>query len=84
MYQYFFEKKALRAFKKLPGEIQDRILKKLDFFVTSGNPLVFAECLINYGLGEYRFRVGDYRVIFDLDGEDIEIVEVGHRREIYK
>lgn len=35
-------------------------------------------------LGSYRFRIGDYRVVFDLEGDQIVILRVGHRREIYK
>ncbi len=35
-------------------------------------------------LGSYRFRVGDYRVIFDLEGEEIVVLRVGHRKEIYR
>lgn len=37
-------------------------------------------------LGGYRFRIGDYRVIFDLEGEDEDIVvlRVGHRSLIYR
>jgi len=29
-------------------------------------------------LGSYRFRVGDYRVIFDIEGDDIVTLRVGH------
>ncbi len=35
-------------------------------------------------MGTYRFRVGNYRVIFDLDDEQIVILRVGHRRDIYR
>jgi mRNA interferase RelE/StbE len=35
-------------------------------------------------LGPYRFRIGDYRVIFDLVDDEIVVLRVGHRREIYK
>ena len=35
--------------------------------------------------GFYKLRVGDYRVIYELDAENqlIIIIRVGHRREIY-
>ncbi|MBW2067248.1 MAG: type II toxin-antitoxin system RelE/ParE family toxin, partial [Deltaproteobacteria bacterium] len=29
-------------------------------------------------LGTYRFRIGDYRVIFDIEGKDIVVLRVGH------
>jgi len=83
MYQYFFEQKAVGDIKKLPKDIQKRIIKKLDFFC-SKDPLIFACHLKNYELGTYRFRIGDYRVIFDLEEDRIIILAVGHRREIYK
>jgi mRNA interferase RelE/StbE len=35
-------------------------------------------------LGAYRFRIGDYRVVFDLEGDEIVILRVGHRRDIYR
>lgn len=36
--------------------------------------------------GRFRLRVGDYRVIYRIDGDElvIEVVEVGHRREVYR
>jgi mRNA interferase RelE/StbE len=84
MYSYEFKPQAIRDFKKLPKNIQIRIIKKLDYFVSSEDPLIFADHLINYELGSYRFRVGDYRIIFDIEDETIIILTLGHRREIYR
>ena len=38
------------------------------------------------GLEEYRIRVGDYRVLYTIDDRIrlIEIIAVGHRREVYR
>ena len=69
---------------KLPSDVRRRILEKLKFFVNSSDPLFFAERLTNNELGMYRFRVGDYRIIFDVDGRKITVVAVGHRKEIYR
>jgi len=49
-----------------------------------GNPLQYAESLTDPELGSYRFRIGDYRVIFDIESNDIVVLRVGHRKEIYK
>ncbi|KKP66347.1 MAG: Addiction module toxin, RelE/StbE family [Candidatus Roizmanbacteria bacterium GW2011_GWA2_35_19] len=84
MFIYVFKNQALRDLQKLPQEIQKRIIKKLDFFVESGEPLSFAENLVNFEIGQYRFRIGDYRVIFDLDDERLIILTLGHRKNIYK
>jgi len=34
--------------------------------------------------GFFRLRVGDYRVIFEIEKESIIILKVGHRKNIYK
>ncbi|MBC8526038.1 MAG: type II toxin-antitoxin system RelE/ParE family toxin [Candidatus Cloacimonetes bacterium] len=35
-------------------------------------------------LGSYRFRIGNYRVIFDIDEDKLVILRVGHRKNIYR
>lgn len=35
------------------------------------------------GQDGFRLRVGDWRLIFDQEGETIIVMSVGHRREIY-
>lgn len=84
MTDYEFTSGARKDIKKLSSEVATRIIKKLNFFVSTTDPLAHADHLTNYELGSYRFRIGDYRVIFDLDGEKIVILKIGHRREIYK
>ncbi|MEA3360583.1 MAG: type II toxin-antitoxin system RelE/ParE family toxin [Thermodesulfobacteriota bacterium] len=48
------------------------------------DPHRYSETLRDTKLGTYRFRIGDYRVIFDLEGSEIVVLHVGHRRDIYK
>lgn len=84
MWAWKFTKKSKNQFIKLDLQVKKRIIAKLDFWTQSGNPLRFSENLINSELGEYRFRVGDYRIISDVEGENLIIISVGHRREIYK
>jgi len=79
-----FSNRALRDWKRLETSVQDQIRRKLDFYVESGDPLKFAEKLHDTSLGEYRFRVGNYRVIFDWDGTRILVLRAGHRKEIYR
>ncbi len=84
MYSYAFKPNAVKELKRLPLAIQKRIIKKLDYFTSIDNPLVFADALVNYEIGQYRFRVGDYRIIFDVQEELIIVLSIGHRREIYR
>jgi len=81
---YSFTQNALKELRGLEIVIQKRIIEKLDFYVAMDNPLVFAKSLRDSKFGEYRFRVGEYRVIFDVRGNEIVILTIGHRRDIYK
>ena len=83
MHHYVFKRQAFKDLKKLPKGIQNRIISKLDYYISVANPLVFADRLINYEIGQYRFRIGDYRVIFDVEDEIIIILTLGYRKEIY-
>ena len=75
---------ALRDLQKLPPDVQKRIIHKLDFYSKQSNPLVFAKQLINHIAGQFRFRVGDYRIVFNVAQNKMVIHAIGHRRQIYK
>ncbi len=83
MYSYEFTSKALKEIKKLDKVNQGLVIKKIKFYC-SQELFLTAERLTNSNLGNYRFRVGDFRVVFDIDGKMVTILKVGHRREIYK
>lgn len=84
MFDYQFTKTSLRRLKKLPKDIQIRIIGKLDFFCAQADPLKFAETLSNSQLGTHRFRIGDYRVSFDVEDKNLVIHDVDHRKDIYR
>ena len=83
-YEYIFSKKAKKDIDKLDPIVKKRIARKLQVFQKA--PLSFAKKLINSRIGEYRFRVGDYRITFDLDSktQKILVLRVDHRRQVYK
>ena len=81
-YELVYTQRAIKDIQKLDAQIKARIGKTLLRYKEA--PLDFAERLIDPVIGSYRFRIGDYRVIFDIEGHDIIVLRVGHRREIYK
>ena len=81
-YKLLISGEAKRQIDKLDGVVKKRIAKKIPVFLK--DPLKFSRPLINFEVGQYRFRVGDYRIIFDLRGDRVEILKVMHRREVYK
>lgn len=84
MFYFTFKKKAAKEIDELPAYVRKRILEKLKFYSLQENPLRFADKLKDHRFGEYRFRVGGYRILFDVDGNILIILKVGHRREVYK
>jgi mRNA interferase RelE/StbE len=81
-YRLVYTQRAVRDIQGLDPATKERIGKTILRY--EADPLKHAERLTDSRLGSYRFRVGDYRVVFDLEGEEIVILRVGHRREIYK
>lgn len=77
-----YTKRAAKDIERLEVNIRNRIGRTLLRYAE--DPLKYAEKLIDPRLGMYRFRIGDYRVIFDLAKDDIVILRVGHRRDIYR
>lgn len=84
MFNVKFKASADKRFSKLPLDIQKRLVKKLEFLISQTDPLDYAETLTDSRIGKYRFRVGDYRIVFDVEGNIIFILDVGHRKEIYR
>jgi mRNA interferase RelE/StbE len=81
-YTLIYTKRAERDIAGLDAEIKERIGKTLLRY--QDEPLRYAEKLSDPILGTYRFRIGDYRVVFDIEGNEIVVLRVGHRREIYR
>ena len=70
-------------FFRLPPHLQDRIEAKLRDL---GRRLESFPHERMQGRSEFRLRVGDYRVLyeFDLSRNELSLVTLGHRREVYR
>ena len=81
MYEIIFSEKAKKQLGKLEKYIQERIVQSLERIRI--RPEAFVTKLV--GDPAYKFRVGDYRVLLDLDKGKllILIIKVGHRKSIY-
>jgi len=82
MHKLIFDEEAIKFLDKLPKEISKRIFKKIQD--TKENPHHYFLKLTNRQ--EYKLRVGDYRVIADINNSEITIyiITIGHRSNIYK
>lgn len=72
--------------KKLDKQIARRIVAKLHEISQLEDPRSMGKGLTENKPGLWRYRVGDYRILCDInDGRlVILVVDVAHRREVYK
>lgn len=82
-----FEKSAIRDLDRLDADIARRIIVFLhDRVAVLDHPTSLAQPLAGPLKGIWRWRVGDYRILGRIEGERlvIKVVEIGHRREVYR
>jgi len=86
-YNINFECGAQKSFKKMNPQqawiIMSWIKKNL---VGTDDPRRHGKGLVSNRSGEWRYRIGDYRLIIDIQDEKVVILilEIGHRRDIRK
>ena len=73
---------ALDQLHAFPKNVQTRIIKKLLFYTAQADPLSFAKHLAGYNA--YRFRIGNYRVIFEVKGDTFFVLLVEKREGAYR
>ena len=79
-----YTKSAIADLVSLPKEVQNRIAQKMKFYAQARNSIRFAERLTDFKDANYRFRIGDYRILFDVINNSIFILKIKHRKDIYK
>jgi len=83
-YQLLYKKVAVKSIQKLSPQIKKRLQIKLEFFERQEDPLINAKALTKPADAQYRFRVGNYRILFDVEESNIIILLVQHRKDIYR
>ena len=78
MFQIVYSKKALKFLKKQDKPTQKRIVTAISKLPLEGDIKKLQ------GVEGYRLRVGNFRVLFDVDGVIIDIIDIGNRGQIYK
>ena len=72
---------AVKDIKGLPTHVQSRVLAKIE---TLSRDLKGDVKRLTGFTNEYRLRVGDYRILFEIEGKSIVVYRVRHRREAYR
>ncbi|MBE9155424.1 type II toxin-antitoxin system RelE/ParE family toxin [Nodosilinea sp. LEGE 06152] len=83
-YEVQFRASAAKEFRKLTLDIRGRLQKAIDGLKTEPRPAATKKLAGEASL--YRIRVGDYRVIYEIDDTNqlIVVTRVRHRRDVYQ
>lgn len=87
MYHVEFTKSALKTLKKMDKStaalIYGWIRKNLE---GCDNPRAHGKGLTANKSGQWRYRIGDYRILADINDNKVLIlvINIGHRKDIYK
>jgi mRNA interferase RelE/StbE len=79
-----YKAESLENLEKLDRQVQSRIIKKIVWLAENFEDIIPLALTANL-VGAYKLRVGDYRVIYEFSevDENITILKIGHRSEIY-
>ncbi len=88
MYLVIYTKVASDDLENLDPGISKRIVRKVEYYTNQTKLLEFAKPLTGTLAGLYRYRIGDYRVVFEIDNNGavtiLSILSIKHRKDIYR
>lgn len=82
-YRVSLKQSVLKDLRPLPADDRARIMERIGALAQDPRP---QGCEKLSALERYRFRVGDYRIVYALEDAELVvwIVRVGHRRDVYR
>jgi mRNA interferase RelE/StbE len=80
-YNVQFKPRAAKDIARLSSRMQLEIIKGIE--AMSDDLTGDVKRLTNF-TPEYRLRVGNYRVLFEIENKSIIVYRVRHRREVYR
>ena len=81
-YNIVYKKSVQRDLKKVPKAEADRILNQIEQELSKNADAY--PVLKGQFAGLRKYRIGDYRVIYAIIGDDCLVLRIGHRKEVYK
>lgn len=80
-YEIRYHPTLRKVLARLDAATYRRILEAID--TLKENPYE-GKKLQGVDVGQWRFRVGDYRIRYDIIEETVFILRIGHRRDVYR
>lgn len=81
-----FDDQARRELRAIDPQVQRQILRYLqERIATDEDPKRFGKALTGDKLGLWRYRVGDYRIVCQIEESKLTVLvlRTAHRREVY-
>lgn len=86
-YKVILTDRAIKQLKKMDKYTASLIIGWIEKNLEGcENPRIHGKGLTSNRIGQWRYRIGDYRLICEIQDEKITILvlEIGHRKEVYK
>lgn len=82
-YKIEIKKSAAKEIENLPSTVLIRVISHIQELVNDPRPV---GCKKLSGDEKYRLRVGDYRILYEIEDEivTVYVVKVAHRKEVYR
>lgn len=80
-YRIYFLNEALASLRRMSPEVARRVVRKIEYM---RHDLAGDVKRLKAFVPNYRLRVGDWRVLFEVRGDEIIIHEVKHRSTAYE
>jgi mRNA interferase RelE/StbE len=82
-YKITIKKSAAKELADIPKKDLPKIIKRIQSLAQ--NPRPRGSQKLSHK-DEYRVRQGDYRIVYSVDDEvlEVNVVKIGHRREVYR
>jgi mRNA interferase RelE/StbE len=83
MYTLVIKRRAQKELAQLPAGIYERVRDVIRTLARAPRP---QGCLKLANRPAWRIRIGDYRVIYEIDDRQqvVTVVDIGHRRDVYR
>ena len=82
-YKIVMTPNALKDLDNINSFDREKIIKKIEFFKSVDRINSFSKKLKDFEVGDYRLRVGNYRLIYDIDKDVIILTKIDLRKDVY-
>jgi len=82
-FRLLYHRAIKKDLKAIPKKEQNRIKRALEQKIAV-DPAYFGQALKGSLKPSFKFRVGNYRIIYDVVGKDIHVLMIAHRKSVYE